>query len=518
MKKFIALIILAAAPAALHAEQWQILGTRPLGMGGAFVAVAQGPIAQYWNPAGLAIASSKTVSGLEIPVTAGIVATGGILAKAGAIGDMSQEISDIKNAQSTSSSQLNPKEAAAYVKTMSLLAGLNKSGTGALVEANGGAEFKFSKVTVSVTNFTSVGLVPHIDPNNLNLGSSGSNLNFTGSAGSTSYGTAATDLKSALDALGTNGSASNAITLICGQGGDCGGVIHNNTDLANALINYAYSQSPTLTAADIEQAAATISQYGAGAGAFINGVVSGGPVSANQSNLTVDARSYTEIAAGYGRYFKFLDGLSMGANLKAINGRMASSTFDFMQNSNTGDAFKHMLNGASSSWQPAVDFGALWDVNQKYPKVPLSPKVGLVVRNINSPKFDRPALEGGTFTLDRQARMGVSFKPANFWNVAMDMDITKNKTEVPGFDSRQLALGTEFNLINKKSFNIPLRVGIMKNTAEKDSKLAYTAGTGIDLLYMHFDVGAAISSDRTTLNGNSIPTKATVSASFGLLF
>ncbi|MEK7814113.1 MAG: hypothetical protein AAB296_10165, partial [Candidatus Desantisbacteria bacterium] len=35
------------------AEQWKILGTRPMGMGGAFVAMAQGPMAQYWNPAGL---------------------------------------------------------------------------------------------------------------------------------------------------------------------------------------------------------------------------------------------------------------------------------------------------------------------------------------------------------------------------------------------------------------------------------------------------------------------------------
>jgi hypothetical protein len=177
-----------------------------------------------------------------------------------------------------------------------------------------------------------------------------------------------------------------------------------------------------------------------------------------------------------------------------------------------------MMDDASSSWQPAVDFGALWNVNDKYPKVPLSPKVGLVVRNINSPRFDRPVSEGGKFTLDRQARMGISLKPANFWNVALDMDVTTNKTEVKGFNSRQLAFGTEFNVINRKYFNIPLRAGIMKNTAEKDSKLAYTVGTGVNLLYMHFDVGAAISSDRTTLDNQNIPTKATVSASFGLLF
>jgi hypothetical protein len=224
------------------------------------------------------------------------------------------------------------------------------------------------------------------------------------------------------------------------------------------------------------------------------------------------------VAFGYGKYFKFLDGLSMGANIKAINGNMASSTFQFMNNSDTGDAFKHMTDDAKSSWQPGVDFGALWDVSKKYPKAPMSPKVGLVVRNINSPKFDRPDAEGGKYTLARQARMGIAFKPANFWNVAMDMDVTKNKTEVSGFYSRQLALGTEFNIVNRKAFNIPLRAGIMKNTASKDSKLAYTVGTGLNLLFMHFDVSGALSSDRTTLDDKKIPNKASVSASFGLLF
>ena len=36
-----------------YAAQWQIMGTRAMGMGGAFVGVAEGPVTQYWNPAGL---------------------------------------------------------------------------------------------------------------------------------------------------------------------------------------------------------------------------------------------------------------------------------------------------------------------------------------------------------------------------------------------------------------------------------------------------------------------------------
>ena len=80
------------------------------------------------------------------------------------------------------------------------------------------------------------------------------------------------------------------------------------------------------------------------------------------------------------------------------------------------------------------------------------------------------------------------------------------------------ALGTEINLINKKSFNLPLRLGLSKNMAESDSKLTYTAGTGLNFLYMHLDVSAGIGSDKTEIDGTKYPNKLEVAASFGLLF
>jgi hypothetical protein len=158
------------------AEQWQVLGTRPMGMGGAFVAVAQGPIAQYWNPAGL-VKTTANVSGMELPVGVGLEATGGILKNASQIGDMADQLNAIQTAQETGGA-ITPKQAGDFVKTMSLLADMNKPGKGILVEANGGVNFKFSKLALSVNNFTSVGANPFIDVNNLNLGSAGSSINF----------------------------------------------------------------------------------------------------------------------------------------------------------------------------------------------------------------------------------------------------------------------------------------------------------------------------------------------------
>jgi hypothetical protein len=511
MKKILIVIGCALIAAPASADQWKILGTRPMGMGGAFVAVAQGPIAQYWNPGGLAMASSKTVSGMEIPVTAGIEMTGDIMQNASDIGDMTTQLKAVKDAQALGTA-ITPSQAADFIKTMGLLNAMNDDGKGAMVELAGGANFKFSKVAISVNNFTTVGLNPYIDTYNLNLSAVGTKpgLGLTGGATGlgVTYTTAISALTSALDQLGAGNAAFN---LLCG-GSACAGDITNNATLANALATYATSPDQVL------QAAAVISANAANAAPVVAGALTGGSYDLNTSNLTIDAASFTEIAFGYGKFMKFLDGLSIGGNVKMINGRMAQSTFLFMQNDKTKDAFKNMMEDSKSSWAPGLDLGALWDVNKKYPGLPLNPKVGLVIRNLNSPAFKRPDLVGGKYTLDRQARIGFAIQPAKFWNVAMDLDVTKNKTAVDGFDSRQLAFGTEINVVNKKYFNIPLRAGLMKNLAEKSSKMAYTLGTGVNLLYMHFDVGAAISSDRTNIDDKKIPTKATVSASFGLLF
>lgn len=506
--------VLMMVSAAGYAEQWQILGTRPMGMGGAFVAVAQGPIAQYWNPAGL-VKSSANVSGMEIPVGVSTEFTGDVIKSAGEIGALAKDYAALQSAQ-TNGAAVNSEQMAAYVKTLALMNDMNKPGKGALIEAAGGVNFKFSKVALAVNNFTAIGVNPFTDTTNIGLGASGglSGVNFTGSNPVLSNSVNTTSRNTIADSITTIG-FSNIVILFCGSPGcltSMNGAITNATDLANVFVNEAETNG--LSPAQIAETASTMSKYAGSVAPLIAGANSGAAYSNNTSALNITGASFTEIAAGYAWDLKMLAGLSLGANLKLINGRTATSTFRFLADSDTSDSFK--LENTKSSWQPAADLGLLWDVNKKYPRIPLSPKFGLTVRNINSPKFDTAA--GGDYDLNRQARMGVAVWPAKFWTVAVDMDITKNKTALSGFESRQLALGTEINVVNRKKFNIPLRGGIMKNLADSSSKMAYTLGTGLNLLYMHFDVAGAISADRTTVDGEKVPTKAALSASFGLLF
>lgn len=518
MKKLL-IMLLCAAPAMVSAEQWQVLGTRPMGMGGAFVAVAQGPIAQYWNPAGL-VKSSANVSGMDIPVGVGLEMTGGIMKNASEIGNLASQYSAIKTAQ-TNGTAVNAQDAAAFVKTLSLLGDMKKPGKGALVEVAGGANFKFSKVSLSVNNFTALGANPFVDTTNVGLGAgtgvSGVNM---GTADATTVPADTATRDTIATTINTLGGFSTLSTLICGNGACLTTQNSNITDattLANAFYNQAVSGG--LTTTQIAEAAATMAEYAPGAAPIITVAASGDNYTKNGSNLALAAASFTEIAGGYAwNADKWLTGLSIGGNIKMINGRLASNTFQFMNNANTGDAFKDMMQNSKSSWAPAADLGVLWNVRGKYPKAPLSPRVGLVIRNINSPKFDRPDAIGGSYKLERQTRLGFALNPARFWTLALDMDLAKNKTEVAGFDSRQLALGTEINIFNRKAFNIPLRAGMIKNMAEKDSKMAYTLGTGVNLLFMHFDVSGVVSSERTKLDDKDIPTKVGVAASFGLLF
>lgn len=506
--RILSVIALFALTATAGAEQWQVLGTRPMGMGGAFVAVAQGPIAQYWNPAGL-VKTSANVSGMEIPVGAMAEFTGKVAENASQIGDLADQYAGIQTAQTTGD-EANAKEIAAFVKTVALMSDMNEPGTGVLVEASGGVNFKFSKVALSVNNFTSVGLNPFIDTVNIGLDSASgiSGLDYTSSPDTSeaTFDAAEATMESAINTIGYG----SLQTLICGTSNCLG---YDAETFVDVLINQAVSDG--LNETQITEAANTLNQYAADVAPIIAAASSGNPYTNNQSALTVAGASFFEIAAGYAwNMDKYLRGLSLGGNVKAINGRTLSSTFRFLSEDDTADAVE--LDDPEESWAPGLDLGLLWNVNSKYPGIPFSPRVGIVGRNLNSPKFD--TLSGADYTLDRQVRLGLAFNPLNFWTLAADVDLTENDTAVRGFKSRQLALGTEINLVNRKAFNIPLRAGIMKNLSESDSDLAYTLGTGLNLLYMHLDVSGVISSEETEFDGDDYPTKAAVAVSFGLLF
>ncbi len=506
--------ILAFGASSVFAEQWQVLGTRPMGMGGAFVGMARGPIAQYWNPAGLY--QETNTSGIELGVGVGIEFAGDIMENASQIGDLADDFSSIQSAQ-TGGTVVDANEVAAFVKTLSLLEDMNDPGTGALLEIAGGVNLKLSKIAVSVNNFTSAGITPLIDTLNVSLDGTGTGLgvDFNTTTDQLSMTTSAqTDAADAIAlAITNNIGLANLQTLL--------GTSLTAVQIGNALVQQAIDDNVSDTV--ITETAATFTEYAADAKSVIDGIVAGNSYLDNTSNLTVEGASFTEIAFGMAKPV-WIDGLLVGGNFKMVNGQVGYSKFEFMaEESGTDNAFDDFSDTMEKSWKPSIDLGFLMQLNKRWANLPMNPRVGLVIRNLTSPKFDKPVTavadgKGSSYTLDRQVRMGLALSPANFWHIAMDMDLTKNDTAIDGFKSRQLSLGTEINIFNRPAINIPLRAGIMKNMADDDASTAYTMGLGINLVHLHIDLGGIISSDTSVIDGDDVPNKVAFSGSLALLF
>lgn len=136
-------VMLFAAPAS--AVEWNALGARALGMGGAGVAVPQGPADNYWNPANLGSAESK--SGFVVPVTAHFGLTGTILEGANDLDELSKR----------SAANITAAE------TTAALAKLGASGNGVRADAGVGFDFKIKKLAFFLNGFAYMGALPVVD-------------------------------------------------------------------------------------------------------------------------------------------------------------------------------------------------------------------------------------------------------------------------------------------------------------------------------------------------------------------
>jgi len=234
---------------------------------------------------------------------------------------------------------------------------------------------------------------------------------------------------------------------------------------------------------------------------------------ANNSKLIVKGANIVELGAAYGRELPFAPGLYLGGALKLMNAQVGYADYFVLRNNNDqGNIIDKLKDGATKSSNFGVDLGALWDLDRAFDGVALKPRVGLVGRNLNNPKFSRPASAGaaglsGKFAVNPQIRMGASISPFNWWNITTDLDLTRNLTPVDNAASRQLGIGNEFNVFNRSWINIPLRIGLMRNTAETSAGNVLTLGAGLNFLHVMLDASAAVSSKRVVTESQGKETK-----------
>jgi len=147
MKALLALLL--AAPAG--AVPWHTFGPRAMGMGGAHVAIAQGPTASYWNPAGLGQLYNE--SGFEFPIGARAEFTGTVL-------EAANDLNEIKKACDAGNAAV-----CSNARVTNALNRLNNSGSGVMGDVGGGLGIKIKRVVVFANNLTYVGGTPRMDSN-----------------------------------------------------------------------------------------------------------------------------------------------------------------------------------------------------------------------------------------------------------------------------------------------------------------------------------------------------------------
>ncbi|MDX2253764.1 MAG: conjugal transfer protein TraF [Nitrospira sp.] len=166
---------------------------------------------------------------------------------------------------------------------------------------------------------------------------------------------------------------------------------------------------------------------------------------------------------------------AIGVTAKVIQGAAYSGSVNLQGGS--GVTITNHFGKPEISTTYGIDLGAIYK--------PMSwIRFGVVAKDINKPVFDDTG--GGEIKLEPQVRGGLALNPWSTLTLTADVDITKNKTLVPGVKSQLLSLGAEQTFLSEF---ISLRIGTFKNMQDATTPFIPTAGLGLRLFFLRADVG-----------------------------
>jgi len=473
-------------------------------MGGAFVAVAEDAVAQYWNPAGFALQKGFDI---QIPVGVGVETTEGLVDEVDDLREVAEKVSAIQ-AKQEAGDPFTAEEMRDFTASINQMDDLNKSGLGLILDINGGFNIRYGSIGIGLINITELGADPYLDLDHIGLG-------------------------------GTDPAALNALRVdIGGSGaGDVEGLLSAAQqaiadDIANSLNDLGVAPDPGvegwtnqfiaeelvtagvlagLTNAEI---ATVADQIAIVAGLAVLGTIDDSGFIGNETNIRLNGIMLFEAPITYARSLPLLNNLYVGGNFKFMYGVVGFSQFDvFSDEDLMGGLYKDYKDYSETSTTIGIDVGALYDLKES-----LGLRVGMVIRNLNYPRFSQPkqAKAAGLddYVVEPQVRVGAAYWPLNFITLSADLDVTNNKTVLYGYESRMLGLGAEINILNRSWLNLALRGGFMDNLSESSGSM-FTAGLGINILHFQLDLAAAMSTESTTIaDSQKFPTS--LIGSFGI--
>ncbi|MDH3975155.1 MAG: conjugal transfer protein TraF [Deltaproteobacteria bacterium] len=489
MKKFkyyLAFLLIFLLPALAMADQWQIVGPRALGMGGAHVAVVNDATAQYWNPAAFGFFGRQAgeSSGVDEHSNKdfGMHIHGGLGYQSHE--DTVKEIEDLTAFDYDAISNYvnngftNLSGVTDYIRMIDELDDLSRENIGVTALVDVSMNVRVRNWGVGVIGTLDLSAIPVLDLNNINPGTAGAD--FTAQLGDLQTSTSANSTYESLSPSQVTALETTIGGLTNWSPAEVTGYIYAVDD-ALAFEGYTTGAAPQ-TYIDSILDVAVLADNTVGSGTFDN----------NSSIMVFKGAAITEIPITYGHAFN--DNFSMGVNLKA----MKAETYYYRETiyrSDTGDLFKNADTNSKKSSSAGLDLGALYKAGPF--------RVGIVGRNLNKPSFDYAG--PGDYEIDPQLRAGAAIRLGNWLTLAADMDLTENDTNVSdSYKSKQFALGAEFDLLRF----LKLRAGGYKNLSESDIGTVYTAGLGLNFFAFQLDTGVAWSKEKAEIEGDDVREEA----------
>jgi len=209
--------------------------------------------------------------------------------------------------------------------------------------------------------------------------------------------------------------------------------------------------------------------------------------------------------------------LFVGANLKWMDAETYYQEIEVFNRKDDLNVGEYDV-GATTDNDFGVDLGVLY----RQPTW----RAGVLARDVNSPSFDYPRLGGvdrGAFTLTPQVRAGVAWLPWRQLLLASDIDLTVNHSTLPDAASRIFSAGLEYTPWEW----LAVRLGLIHDL-EQDATGA-SAGLGVQWRGVAADVAVAgnfnssdvhqdIVPDDFILNDKTVPSDLAVEGALSYVF
>jgi hypothetical protein len=485
------------------ATEWQFIGARYQGMGGAGVAVVDDSLALYWNPGALAFTKGWDV---QLPLGASVSAEGDVMLEIDRLDSFARDLKTIRR-KVGNGEPLSSTDRATLLQLVARDIPLFREDDEAfLPRANAVLTGRRGRFAIGLIGDGDSVIAPFVDE--VDFGLSGAS---TPDARISDFVGAGSDHSSELS--GTGQSLADAIADDFRAFTSTG----LEQDQAEEFVFQAESAGLDTSRGRVREGLQRA------AGTTVRS--SSDLVSENVTGAAAVTLVTAETTLAYGH--PFFDKIGIGGAIRYIYGNTFVDYTTFYEVDSVRELIKETLefNNRADDHEFGIDLGVLVKPVEWF-------RIGVVARNLNEPDFkvDLPTplrqrlkdagISLNDYELERQARMGAAVDVRPWWTVALDVDLTKNTNKyVPGFESRLLSMGTEVRG-SYREFGVALRGGAFMNLGNNQNRApVLTAGVGLRAwnFTLEFAGGVSTEWDRFESIGTDdrIPVRVSFAAQLG---